>query len=104
MSFRASSEPLLAPARSPWVSCAAWQIAGVEGEVILPTSDGFETARLIRNAHYDAHPAVIVRPSGAADVARAVTFAADSGLPIAVRSGGHSLAGYSTVDGGSSWT
>lgn len=48
----------------------------------------------------DRRPAMIVRCSGAADVVRAVTFARDSGLVVAIRSGGHSFPGYSVCDGG----
>jgi FAD/FMN-containing dehydrogenase len=48
----------------------------------------------------DARPLMIVRPAGDADVARVVTIARETGIPLAVRSGGHSAAGYSTCDGG----
>lgn len=72
----------------------------LQGELLVPGTDAYEEARLIRNAGYDLHPAMIVRVANADDVSLAVRFAAAAGLQIAVRSGGHSLAGYGTVDGG----
>jgi FAD/FMN-containing dehydrogenase len=74
--------------------------ASLQGELIVPSSETYDEVRQVRNAHYDKRPALIVRAAGATDVARAVALAADTGMPLAVRSGGHSLAGYSTVDGG----
>lgn len=52
------------------------------------------------NASIDRRPALIVRPTGNADVIDAVTYARESGLPLAVRCGGHSLAGTSITEGG----
>jgi len=74
--------------------------AHVLGEVIRPAHDDYEAARRVRNLSVDRHPALIARAADAADVIRAVTFARDHQLPLAVRSGGHSLAGHGTVDGG----
>ena len=48
----------------------------------------------------DRRPRVVLRPAGAADVIRAIGFATMSGLPFAIRGGGHSVAGFSTCDGG----
>jgi FAD/FMN-containing dehydrogenase len=73
---------------------------GMCGEVFLPGSAGYEAARAIWNGRYDRYPALIVRADCATDVARAVLFARDHELPIAVRGGGHSLAGHSAIDGG----
>jgi FAD/FMN-containing dehydrogenase len=70
------------------------------GELIRPAHDDYDTARLVRNRTFDRHPALIARAADAADVIRAVSFARDRQLPLAVRSGGHSLAGHSAVDGG----
>jgi FAD/FMN-containing dehydrogenase len=72
----------------------------LQGELLLPGTDAYDEARLIRNAGYDQHPAMIVRAAGATDVARAVRLANQSGMELAVRSGGHSLAGYATVEDG----
>ena len=73
---------------------------GLIGSVIRPGDDEYEQARRVWNAAVDKVPALIVRPHDAADVILAVNFARDRGLPIAVRSGGHSMAGYGTVDDG----
>jgi FAD/FMN-containing dehydrogenase len=70
------------------------------GELIRPAHDDYDQARRVRNLGADRHPALIARAADAADVIRGVTFAREHDLTLAVRSGGHSLAGYSTVDDG----
>ena len=70
------------------------------GRVVEPPDPEYDAYRPIQLGGTDPHPAVIVRPLTDADVAAAVTFARDTGLPLAVRSGGHSGAGHGTVDGG----
>ena len=70
------------------------------GEVILPEDPTYEAARAVWNGMIDRRPAMIVRPTGAADVITAVRFARAEELPIAVRSGGHSIPGFSTCDEG----
>src|SRR5215216_46384 len=73
----------------------------VRGEVVTPRDDGYaEAARVWNRAHADRRPALVVRCSGAADVIAAVGFARGNDLAIAVRGGGHSVAGFSTSDGG----
>jgi FAD/FMN-containing dehydrogenase len=74
--------------------------AAIDGAVLVPGDPGFETGRLAHNTLFVRRPAVIVRPAGALDVARAVRTARELDLEIAVRGGGHSLAGHSTTDGG----
>lgn len=74
--------------------------AALDGTVLVPGDEGFETGRLAHNTLFVRRPAVIVRPAGAVDVARAVLTARELDLEIAVRGGGHSLAGHSTTDGG----
>ncbi|ULH17562.1 FAD-binding oxidoreductase (plasmid) [Deinococcus sp. KNUC1210] len=74
--------------------------ASLKGELLLPTSAAYEQARRVWNAAVDLYPAAIVRPAHAPDVAQAVRFARTHRLPVAVRSGGHSPAGFGTVEGG----
>jgi FAD/FMN-containing dehydrogenase len=70
------------------------------GEVISPRDPGYESARRVWNGAIDRRPAVIARVEGVADVAAAVRFARDEGLEIAVRGGGHNVAGHATCDDG----
>jgi FAD/FMN-containing dehydrogenase len=72
----------------------------LRGELIRPGDDGYDEARSIWNGAHDRKPALIVRCRGEADVIKAVEFACSEGLPIAVRGGGHSIPGFSTVDDG----
>jgi FAD/FMN-containing dehydrogenase len=70
------------------------------GEVILPDDRAYEGARRIWNAMIDKRPAVIVRCAATSDVVRAVKFARDNKLVLAVRGGGHNIAGSAVCDGG----
>jgi len=72
----------------------------LHGEVIVAEDAGYEQARRIWNATADRTPALIARCANVTDVQRALGFALDNELPVAVRGGGHSLAGFSTCDGG----
>ena len=72
----------------------------VGAPVLGPDDPGYDEARAIKLGGSDPRPSVIVRPRNDADVARAVTLARDTGLPLAVRSGGHSGAAHGTADGG----
>jgi hypothetical protein len=74
--------------------------ADLQGEVILPDDGRYEKARRVWNHAVDLHPAIIVRCAGTNDVVRAIEFARQSDLLVAVRSGGHSFAGHGTCDGG----
>ncbi len=73
---------------------------GLEGRVIGPEDDGYDEARTPFYGGFDRRPAAIVRVANARDVAHVVTVAQESGVELAVRSGGHSLAGHSVSDGG----
>ena len=70
------------------------------GEVIAPDHPEYETARRVWNGMIDKRPAAIARCADADDVATAVRFAAEHGLPLAVRGGGHNVAGTAVVDDG----
>jgi FAD/FMN-containing dehydrogenase len=70
------------------------------GQVIAAGDETYDDARAVFYRAYDRHPAAIVRPVDAAEVARVVGLARDSGLELAVRSGGHSLAGHGVSEGG----
>jgi hypothetical protein len=70
------------------------------GELLLPTSPGYDTARRIWNGAIYRHPACIARCTGVADVVAAVRFARDNDLEIAVRGGGHNVAGTAVCDDG----
>jgi FAD/FMN-containing dehydrogenase len=73
----------------------------VRGEIVTPADDSYEDASRIWNGAHDGHrPALVVRCAGAADVIAAVGFARSNGLTVAVRGGGHSIAGFSTTDDG----
>ena len=72
----------------------------IRGDVIRPEDDRYDDARTTHNAGTDKHPAFIVRCRDVADVITAVNFARSSGLPLAVRGGGHNPAGFSMVDDG----
>src|SRR5687768_10675138 len=70
------------------------------GEIFLPSDDAYESARQIWNAMIDKHPALIVRCATVSDVVAAVNFARDNRLLLAVRGGGHNIAGNAMCDDG----
>jgi FAD/FMN-containing dehydrogenase len=70
------------------------------GEIVLPDDPSYDAARIVWNGMIDRRPAIVVRPTGIADVLTALRFAREQELQIAVRSGGHSIPGFSTCDGG----
>ncbi|TGZ18943.1 oxidoreductase [Streptomyces sp. S816] len=73
--------------------------ADLTGDVLAPEDPGYDAARAVFNAMIDRRPAVIARCAGAADVVRAVRFARELDLPVAVRGGGHGVAGAALGDG-----
>jgi FAD/FMN-containing dehydrogenase len=74
--------------------------AQLAGSVLLPSDPGYEEARRVHNGMIDRRPALVARCHGTADVQAAVRFAREHGLEIAVRGGGHNVAGNAVCDGG----
>jgi FAD/FMN-containing dehydrogenase len=74
--------------------------ADFRGEVVEPADPAYDELRGVFNGMFDRRPRVILRPAGAADVIRGIGLARMSGLPLAIRNGGHSVAGFSSVDAG----
>jgi FAD/FMN-containing dehydrogenase len=74
--------------------------ASFRGELVLPSDEPYESARRVWNGSVDRRPALIARCSGVVDVVRAVEFARERDLLVAVRGGGHNVAGHGTCDGG----
>jgi FAD/FMN-containing dehydrogenase len=74
--------------------------AGFTGQIIVPGDPEFDAARTIFNAMIDKRPAVIAQCESEVDVVAAIRFAREHSLEIAVRGGGHSVAGKSLTDGG----
>ena len=75
-------------------------IRGFAGEQITASDSTYDEARAVFNAMIDRRPALIARCTGPDDVALALAYARAEGLPVAVRAGGHSVAGMSLVDDG----
>ncbi len=74
--------------------------AELNGKVVGPNDPGYDDARGVFFTGFDRRPAAIVRPADASEVVRVVSLARETGAELAVRSGGHSYAGYGTSEGG----
>jgi FAD/FMN-containing dehydrogenase len=74
--------------------------ARLRGNLLEPGDEAYDATRVIWNGMIDRRPALIIRCLNAADVAAAVNFARDHRLAIAIRCGGHNVAGYAVCDGG----
>ncbi|NTU81573.1 MAG: FAD-binding oxidoreductase [Chloroflexales bacterium] len=72
----------------------------LRGALLRPGDDGYDEAHRVWNGMIDRYPALIVRAACVEDVVAAVSFAREMGLPLAVRGGGHNVAGHGTTDGG----
>jgi FAD/FMN-containing dehydrogenase len=70
------------------------------GRLLQPKDTGYDEARRVHNGMVDKRPALIAQCGGTADVAEAVNLARNLGLQVAVRGGGHNVAGRATVEGG----
>jgi hypothetical protein len=72
----------------------------VAGQVVLPGDQDYDSARRVWNGMIDKRPHAVVRASSPDDVAAAIAFATGKGFPVAVRGGGHNIAGNATCDNG----
>ncbi|HKE70449.1 MAG TPA: FAD-dependent oxidoreductase, partial [Nocardioidaceae bacterium] len=76
------------------------EIDGFQGQLITADHDEYDAARSVWNGVIDRRPGLIARCGGTADVAAAVRFARDHDLEIAMRGGGHNVAGTAVCDDG----
>src|SRR5262245_12406016 len=74
--------------------------AELEGAVITPDDPRYDAARTVYSGRFDRRPALIARPRNVADVVLPIRAARENNLPQAICSGGHSIAGHSTTEGG----
>src|SRR5687768_13012656 len=72
----------------------------ITGRVITPDDPEYDTARTVFYGGMDRRPALIVQVANATDVSQVVSLARQTGIELAVRSGGHSVAGHSVSEGG----
>lgn len=87
--------------QTPQAPTAFAELGGsFRGELLLPTTPGYDPARAIWNGAVDRRPAVVARCTGVADVVAAVRFAREHDLEIAIRGGGHNVAGTAVCDDG----
>jgi FAD/FMN-containing dehydrogenase len=72
----------------------------LRGELLCPSNEGYNEARSLWNAMFDKRPTLIVRCADASDIVSSVNFARTNSLPVAVRGGGHNVAGSGACEGG----
>jgi FAD/FMN-containing dehydrogenase len=95
------SEPSLTITRAAIKDEAVAELrTSLRGLLLRPGDNGYETARHVWNGMIDKHPALIARCTGVADVIAAIQFARTHDLLVAVRGGGHNVAGNAVCDGG----
>jgi FAD/FMN-containing dehydrogenase len=74
--------------------------ASFSGQILEPTDEGYNEARLVWNASFSKHPKIIARCSGITDVIAAVNFGHTNNLLTAIRGGGHNVGGRALCDDG----
>lgn len=74
--------------------------SALRGRVVTPKDADYDELRAVALANFDERPAAVIRVANAADVAAVINFAQATALPLAIRSGGHSVIGGSAVSGG----
>jgi FAD/FMN-containing dehydrogenase len=90
----------MAPVTSALDEATAAAAARFSGRLLRPTDAGYDQARRLHNGLIDKRPAMIAQCAGVADVVDAVNLARAQHLEVAVRGGGHNVAGQASVDGG----
>src|SRR5271154_2730397 len=88
------------PVSKPSNTDAATFVRGLAGTAFRPGDPNYERLRKVYAAKYDAHPTLIVHAANLKDIQATLSFVTSNDLPLAVRCGGHSYAGYSTCEGG----
>ncbi|WP_135302780.1 FAD-binding oxidoreductase [Haloarcula amylovorans] len=94
-----SQEPSDSPVELPDVQVAPLR-ERVRGEIVTPSHPAYDETRAIWNAMIDRRPALIAQCTGTADVVACVDFAGENDLEIAIRGGGHNVAGKAVTEGG----
>ena len=87
-------------AASSLVSAVSELAKTFSGQLLQPSDMGYDVARKVHNGLIDKRPALIARSRGVADVVDAIRLARAEDLGVAVRGGGHNVAGRATIDGG----
>src|SRR2546426_12406325 len=94
--------PAPSPTAAPTARAPDWDALAraLTGELVRPSDPAYDSARVIYNTRFDAiRPQGVARCASVDDVRACVAFAAQTGVPLALRSGGHSYGGWSTGTG-----
>ena len=81
-------------------SAVAGLLPGFRGQILLPGAEAYEDGRKVWNGSIDRRPAVILRCAGVGDIRAGLALAKERELPLALRGGGHNIAGFGTCDDG----